>query len=132
GTVAEMAPTDFSGPMDQYAQNTAPSELNGVECGSFTGASSLNDVDAGRQCVRKAFSECRPARYLLDQTAADGSRFVSYVAVEPTSFVSPACQLHVHTVSNDSSRFVGDSEKTCNTLDPLEAIELACGIAPAG
>jgi len=114
--------------VDQYNANSSPSEPNGVECGSFTGESALNDVETGHQCIRDAFVACHPARYLLNQTLPDDTQFVSYVAVEPTSSFPLACQLRVHTLSSDVSSFIGEDEKTCTTLSESEPIELACGI----
>jgi len=131
-----FAPTDenfnvepnFDAPIDEYNSNTAHSQPNGVDCLSFTQASSLGDVNAGRSCIRNALDNCNPARYLLDEITGSGSRFVSFVSVEITQSAPLSCQLRVHTVSDDSARFVGDEEKTCDEVSANEVLELACGI----
>lgn len=111
---------DFEAPIQEYNENDI-AQIGGVDCGSFTDQSTPDQIESGRQCIRDAFAACNSARYLLDETNAEGERFVSFVAVETST-----CQLRVHTVSEDASRFVGDQTQTCSTL--TEPIELACGI----
>lgn len=117
---------DLLGPADDYMNSDAPLQSGGIECGSFLNSADAASVEAGRQCIRDAFAACQPARYFFQEQTSDGKWFVSFVAVEVTSTSPLACQLNVHTVSEDPSRFVGDQTKTCSTL--TEPIELACGI----
>lgn len=119
---------NFNTPIEEYGTSTAPSQTNGVECGSFAETSTIQEVDEGRNCIRNALTSCQPARYLLDETLSNGNRFVSFVSVEVTNLAPLSCQLRVHTVSNDSSRFIGDKEATCMELASNEIPELACDV----
>ncbi len=97
-----------------------------TECGSYVGNAPPRNVDAGRNCIRTSLTACQEARYLLDETLTDGSRFVSFVAVEITGSSPTTCQLRVHTVSSDPNRFVGSWEAACASVGANEEIELAC------
>ena len=125
----ELSPADkaaaahFEDPITEYYASTLDQQPNGVDCGAFTNSSELGAVTAGRQCIRDALTACRPAKYLLDQR----NTLVSFVSVVPTS--AKDCELHVHTVSNDSSMFVGDKKASCAKITVQEMPELACGIA---
>jgi hypothetical protein len=120
---------DFNAPIKKYETANVLNQANGVDCGSFTGNSSVSEVDDGRQCTRNAFLACTPSKYLLNRTNSDGSRFVSYVGIEVILSNPLTCQVRVHTVSNDSgTKFIGDEEKICQALNGTEMIELACGV----
>jgi hypothetical protein len=114
----------FQGPIDQY--NAL--EGKAVDCGSFTGDSTVAAQDAGRACIENARSNCLAARYLMDEVDTDQKRLVSFVGVEEASADPKTCQLRVHTVSEQTSVFIGDREKTCSTLGADEVLALACGI----
>jgi hypothetical protein len=122
GTAPEKA--IFQGPIDQYnaLQGSA------VDCGSFTGDSTVAALAAGRACIENARSNCLVARYLMDEVDVTRERLVSFVGVEETSADPKTCQLRVHTVSEQTSVFIGDREKTCSALSADEVLALACGI----
>ena len=119
---------EFQTVIDEYTNNDNLIQSGGVECGSYTEQSSLNQIDTGRQCIRDALQTCKAARYLLDQTLSSDQRFTSSVSVKIASASPLTCQLHVHTVSSDSSKFVGNREKSCSSLGAAESIELACNL----
>jgi len=126
---SSIAELNFEDPINEYQTvDFGPSTTEGIDCGSFSGTSSIAEVDAGRQCIRDALTACLPAKYLFDETTLDQKHLVSFVKVELTELVSPACQLRVHTVSDDPDRFVGDITKTCASLEVDEILELACGV----
>ncbi len=111
-------------PVQEYEKALVHLDKNGVDCGAYTEISSPLIVDAGRECIRQALKDCRPAVYLLNEQLENGDFFVSFVSVT----TGPGCTLNVHTVSTDETRFVGAAQKSCSTLAPDEEIELACGI----
>jgi hypothetical protein len=114
--------TEFLSPTSDYLTAQATKSADTTDCGYVTGQSSTTDLDAARSCVRSAFADCRAAIYLFDEMKADGTRFTSFVAIEKGG----TCSVHVHAVSTDPSRFVGDSTKSCAEIS--EPIELACGV----
>ncbi|MFH1016619.1 MAG: hypothetical protein V1798_00380 [Pseudomonadota bacterium] len=115
---------DFAGPIRHY-QNAAPDVK---DCGAFTEQSKLEDVEAGRSCIRTSLADCTLAKYLLNETTSRGYSFVSFVGVELTAEGATTCQLRVHTVSSDSARFLGDEEKTCASVGASDTLELACSV----
>lgn len=115
--------TGFSEPGAEYRDSAF------LDCGSFTEDSSLAAVDRGRQCIRDSFSDCREAKYLLDKTNFDHSRFVSFVSIEKIPTDPNHCQLRVHTVSNVPPNPINNEERVCTVLLPNEYIETACGLS---
>lgn len=121
-------------PLSQGEINEPINEYNAdnsvVDCGSFTQNSTLNEVDQGRSCIYESFHSgegCIEAKYLLNKTNADGSRFVSFVKVS-TDDMGGDCKLRVHTVSNVQPENIGNVIRTCTTLGQNEIPETACGI----
>ncbi len=123
--IPPLSQDEINGPINEYnADNSV------VDCGSFTENSTLNNVDQGRSCIYESFNSgegCIEAKYLLNKTNADGSRFVSFVKVSSNG-VGEDCKLRVHTVSNVPPENIGDVTRTCTTLEVNEIPETACGI----
>jgi hypothetical protein len=110
----------FLDPTAEYLSARNAKAPEQTDCGYFTGQSPEAAVAAGQDCVRKALTDCREAFYLFDQTKVDNARFAAFV------IVLPDCQVKVHAVSTDATRFVGDQTKTCSELS--EPIEMSCNI----
>ncbi len=117
--------SDINQPIDEYEDTNTT-----VDCGSFTEQSTLLDVDQGRSCIYDSFTSgegCIDAKYLLNKTNIDGSRFISFVWVQSDDF-GGNCKLRVHTVSNIPPNEIGNKIRTCTELQYSEIPEVACGI----
>ncbi len=124
-SIPPLSQGEINEPINEYnADNSV------VDCGSFTQNSTLNEVDQGRSCIYESFHSgegCIEAKYLLNKTNVDGSRFVSFVKVA-TDDMGGDCKLRVHTVSNVQPENIGNVTRTCTTLEQNEIPETACGI----
>jgi hypothetical protein len=116
------APDSFGVPLEEFRVSS------GSSCGSFNDGSTASAIEGGQQCIRTALTNCTASKYLIDQTNTNGQRFVSFVEVKVTSTSPLSCEVAIHTVSSESSRFVGDKRASCTSISVAEPIELACGI----
>lgn len=109
----------------EYASYDVMKKPSGIDCGSFTQDSSPASIESGQDCMRSAFASCHPAKYLLNQSFADGTQFTSFVAVYQDEN-EQTCKLGVHTASNNPGIFQGKYQNLCDSISPQEQIEFAC------
>lgn len=113
---------EFQEPIDEYYSS------GDATCGEFTENNTLEQVDAGRECIINADIHCVPSRYLFNKTNSDGTRFVSYVSVVFDGTSHSSCLIQVHTVSNVPPLILGNQTRICSEFNNNEIPEVACGI----
>jgi|GEM_PF-4083446 len=111
--------TDIYSPYNQYAQSTA------FDCGFITNDNAQERLLETQTCMHEAFATCTPVR-MFRSIIQDDNRFESFVEIRP---LNNTCSVYVSVFSDLDTLNIGADARTCETLNPSQSPETACGIA---
>lgn len=106
----------------EYDADLSAQLTGGQDCGAYAEIDSELEIETGRECIRLAFSACKPARYFISSKTSGGI-FVSYVAVRP---IESRCSIYAHTASSRLTLYEGEIAQSCDSLGSNVIPELAC------
>ncbi|MCB0308410.1 MAG: hypothetical protein KDD48_03480 [Bdellovibrionales bacterium] len=114
----------FSQIINTYQSYNVSILTNGINCGSFDDTSSPSEIEAGKECIMNAFTLCHPAKYLLNRSYPENTRFVSFVAIGVKA--DSSCTVSAYTASTYEPIFFGVYQDVCSSLSSDQEIEFAC------